>query len=147
MRIIIIGLLILIAIIAGGLFVLGQKSKSGVAPGLTEGRLTPCPDSPNCVTSEAGADESHAVAPLPADSWSGLGDIIGAMGGKIIVQNGTYIASEFTSSAMGFVDDVEFRLAEEGVHVRSASRVGRSDFGVNRKRVEEIRTRISQTSP
>ncbi|MEO1014313.1 MAG: DUF1499 domain-containing protein [Pseudomonadota bacterium] len=142
---ILIGLLIVIALIAGGLFYLAQQSKSGAAPGLaSDGRLTPCPSSPNCVTSEAGADEGHAIAALPADAWEKLPAAIEAAGGKIVRQEADYIAAEFKTKIMGFIDDVEFRRAEDVVHVRSASRVGESDFGENAKRVEALRAALAE---
>ncbi len=141
---ILIGLLFVVALIVGGLFYLAQQSKSGAAPGLAaDGRLTACPSSPNCVTSEAGADESHAIAALPADVWDRLPGAIGAAGGEIVRQETDYIAAEFSTKILGFVDDVEFRRAETEVHVRSASRVGESDFGENAKRVEALRAALA----
>ena len=66
------------------------------------------------------------------------------MGGAVTTQEEEYIAAEFTSASFGFVDDVEFRLAEEAVHVRSASRVGYSDRGVNADRVAELRKSLGK---
>jgi uncharacterized protein (DUF1499 family) len=64
---------------------------------------------------------------------------------KVIEATDNYLYVEFTSALMGFVDDVEFYIAPEGggIQVRSASRLGESDLGVNRKRVEEIRKRLN----
>lgn len=136
-------LLILAALIVaavGGLVFLAQQSKSGSAPGLTQGGLlAPCPSSPNCVASEEGAPESHAVAPLPLLSWERLPSLIAGQGGQVVVQTDDYLAATFTTPLLGFVDDVEFRKAEDAVHVRSASRVGHSDMGANRKRIEALR--------
>lgn len=141
----ILGLLVLVVLIAGaaGFFFLAQKSKSGTPPGLVEGKLAPCPTSPNCVSSEAGTDESHLVAPLPADSWERLPGAIEAAGGRIVELRDDYIAAAFATKLMGYVDDVEFRKTEEMAHVRSASRVGHSDMGANRKRVEALRAGLS----
>ena len=123
----------------GGLFALGQMSRSGPAPGIVDGRLTPCPEAPNCVSSEADTPPEQRVDPLPLGAWTGLPDAIAAMGGVVTRQDEAYLAAEFTSDIFGFVDDVEFRLAGDAVQVRSGSRVGYSDQGVNRARVTALR--------
>ena len=140
--------LVLIAVIAaaGGLFVLAQQSKSGAAAGLVNGALSPCPSSPNCVSSEAGTPESHAVAALPVSAWAGLPRLVEEQGGEIVAAQDAYFAATFRSSLFGFVDDVEFRLGEDAVHVRSASRVGHSDMGANAKRVEALRAALGASS-
>ena len=61
------------------------------------------------------------------------------MGAVVVSAQDKYIRSEFTSSLIGFVDDVEFYIEASGIQVRSASRLGHSDFGANRKRIESIR--------
>ena len=127
----------------GGLFFLGQKSQNGSPAGLIDGRLSACPDTPNCVSSEAGAQGDQKVDPLPVDIWAALPTAIDALGGSVDSQSANYIAATFTSGFFKFVDDVEFRLAEDAVHVRSASRVGRSDFGVNRERVDALRAKLA----
>ena len=144
---ILLGLVLIAAIAAaGGLFVLAQQSKSGAAPGLANGALSPCPSSPNCVSSEAGTPESHAVPALPLSAWAALPGVVKAEGGDIVVTDDAYIAATFRTSLFGFVDDVEFRLAEDAVHVRSASRVGHSDMGANAKRVEALRAALGGSS-
>lgn len=142
-KIIVLIVLVLLVLGAGRFFLLVQQSKSGTAPGLVDGVLSPCPASPNCVSSEAGTDESHAVAPLPLDVWEQLPGVIESEGGKIIVSRDSYIAAEFSTPVLGFVDDVEFRKAQDTVQVRSASRVGYSDLGANKKRVEALRAALS----
>ena len=129
--------------ISGAFFFLGQKSLNGAAPGLANGELAPCPASPNCVVSEAHADAKHRVDPLPLAAWEKIPDAVTAAGGEITVNEGIYIAATFTSKTFGFVDDVEFRKSETNVHVRSASRVGYGDAGVNRKRVEALRVALA----
>ncbi len=133
------------------MLVLSVLSRSGSAPGLIAGRLSPCPDRPNCVCSELTADAAASIEPLPlpstmdsADVMSLVGEIINAMGGKIKTAEQNYIASTFNSAVFGFVDDLELRIAsDEGViHIRSASRIGYSDAGVNKQRVERFRTRF-----
>ena len=118
--------------------------------GLLEGRLRPCPQKPNCVCSE-DKDSTGWVEPLtfhgsPARAWERLVAVIADMGGRIQQQDEQYIWATFTTRVFRFVDDVEFRMVpEEGiVHLRSASRVGHSDLGVNGRRVEELRSRFSQ---
>ncbi len=109
--------------------------------------LSPCPSSPNCVSSLETEDEKHRVEPL---TWSGdlshtksrLRQAIVAAGNATFVrETDTYWKVEFRSRFFRFVDDVEFWFDRETnvVHIRSASRVGYSDFGVNRKRIEKIR--------
>lgn len=120
-------------------FILGKTSQSGTSLGLIDGQLAPCPSTPNCVSSEDGTDAERSVAMLPAETWDDLPAQIEKMGGTVTKQDDEYIASEFQSSVFGFVDDVEFRKSEDGVHVRSASRAGYSDAGVNAARVEELR--------
>ena len=114
--------------------------------GVNSGLLQPCPDSPNCVSSQS-TDEEHKVDPLalessPPEAWAKLKEIILEMERtSIIEETNNYLYAEFKSARMGFVDDVEFYIDAENkvIHVRSASRVGYSDLGVNRKRIEAIR--------
>lgn len=131
-------------------------SFSGKRPtnlGIQDGKLAVCPASPNCVNSQTvSTDREHSIAPLqytstPAAAIATLKTVIEGMERtKIITEEENYLYAEFTSALMGFVDDVEFYLVpEEGViHVRSASRLGQSDLGVNRKRVEAIRTKFKE---
>jgi uncharacterized protein (DUF1499 family) len=144
MKIVIVGLLVLLVAGVASFFYMGYKSREGSAPGLVQGKLSPCPASPNCVSSEDGTPQDKLVDPLPADAWSRIPATVEAMGGRVTQQDGSYIAAEFRSSIFQFTDDVEFRRSADAVHVRSASRVGHSDMGVNRKRVEAVRTRLEE---
>lgn len=117
--------------------------------GVVEGVLRPCPTSPNCVCSEAHTtDGEHEIAPLsiagdPTEEMARLQQqLMSWRGATLIDSSATYLRYEFVTPLVRYVDDVEFRLdAGAGViHVRSASRVGHSDLGANRKRVEAIRT-------
>ena len=109
-------------------------------------RLAPCPQSPNCVSSLA-PDESHRVDPIrftgdPVAALAKLRAVIEAMPRtKITRIDGDSLHAEFTSWLLRFVDDVDAVVDPDAgvIHVRSSSRVGYSDLGVNRKRVEEIR--------
>ena len=140
------GIVVLVAIvvIVAGAVMLSLKSKSGAALGLVDGALAPCPSTPNCVSSEAGTPPSHLIDPLDVASWDKIPALIEQSGGKIMAQDDAYIAAEFTTPLMRFVDDVEFRKGEAAVHVRSASRVGKSDLGANAKRVDGFRTALQQ---
>ena len=111
--------------------------------------LAPCPSTPNCVSSQAD-DADHRVEPLrfegaPETALRRLERIIEALPRARVVSRGKdYMHAEFRSRVFGFVDDVEFLLAPADglIHVRSASRVGYSDLGVNRERVAELRRRF-----
>lgn len=142
MKYVLLGATLLIVMGVGGLFFLGQKSQSGAPVGLVEGRLAACPSSPNCVSSEANTPDDQRVDPLLDGVWAQLPAMIVDMGGTVTNRDATYVAAEFTSNTFEFVDDVEFRLTEDAVHVRSASRVGYSDRGVNRDRVASLREKL-----
>jgi len=122
-------------------------SKSGEAYGLVDGRLKQCPDSSNCVNSEFESDPAHYIEPLviaggdAAQFLPRLKTIIREMGGSIQVERADYLAATFTSSIFRFVDDLEIRIdaGQKMIHLRSASRVGRGDGGVNRKRLEQLK--------
>jgi len=138
-------IVLLLVLVVGGLFYIGQKSRSGKAPGLSGGQLAACPSSPNCVSSESGTPQEKRVAPLSRQAWPQIPAAVEAMGGTVTRQDSDYLAAEFRSKWFGFTDDVEFRRADDIVHVRSASRVGHSDMGVNRKRVEEFKDRLGNS--
>ena len=118
--------------------------------GVNDGHLSPCPTTPNCVVSE-NADEEHLVAPFtytgdPAAAIDQLADLIAAQPRTTIIeQTATYLYAEFASRLMGFVDDVEFYADPDAqvVQVRAAARLGESDLGVNRKRVETLRQQFN----
>lgn len=103
----------------------------------------PCPDKPNCINSEYAHDTEHYLPPLsyPAAAEKQIiplaKSIIQAMGGQIQTENSHFLSATFTSRVFRFVDDVELRQdsSSQQLHIRSASRTGYSDFGVNKKRV------------
>ena len=112
--------------------------------GVKEGNLSLCPGTPNCVNSQSSNPQSQ-VAPLPPVAISQLRQVIESMERANVVEaTENYLYAEFRSKLMGFVDDVEFYLDSDAnvLHVRSASRLGQSDLGVNRKRVEELRAKL-----
>ena len=116
--------------------------------------LDPCPPKPNCVSSRS-IEERKRVEPLrfvgPRDrAWRHLSDIVAAMPRvRVVVNEDRYLRAEFRSRLFKFVDDVEFRLdqARPLIEVRSAARTGYYDWGVNRRRVEEIRRRFNSIEP
>jgi uncharacterized protein (DUF1499 family) len=108
-------------------------------------RLAPCPDTPNCVSTYA-VDEIHAIAPMryvgSRDAAKArLLDIIEAMPRSMLVEKSEdYLRVEFRTRIFRFVDDVEFLIDDDDklIHYRAAARLGRSDLGVNRRRMERI---------
>lgn len=151
-------ILVILAILAGqlGMF-------KGVAPndlGVAEGRLKLPADTPNSVSSQADLYPNHPqhsyarIEPLPSvgDSKSTLERIkaiIESMpGSEVITYQEHYLYVQFTTRVMKFVDDAEFWFDPQSnvVQVRSASRLGKSDLGVNRKRIEWIRRQLKEIS-
>jgi len=119
--------------------------------GVKDGRLARCKRTPNCVSSQADpADAEHYVAPIrftgsAAEAMAAVRGAVASMERATVVrEEAGYLYAEYRSRLMRFVDDVEFAFDErEGlIHVRSASRLGRRDFGVNRARVERLRALI-----
>ena len=116
------------------------------ATGLNNGQLSPCPESPNCVVSQNG-DEDHSIAAIPytSDRATAKETLLKVLSvvprTEIVEQTNNYIHAESTSRIFKFVDDAEFYFPkdEKVIEVRSASRVGESDLGVNRRRIEQIR--------
>jgi len=113
--------------------------------GMRDGRLSPCPDSPNCVSSFE-SDETHSIAPMAASLDQVREVLLSLDEANIVNEQDNYLYAEFTSRIMGYVDDVEFLFdpASGVTHVRSASRLGHSDLGANRKRIENIRSAVSR---
>jgi uncharacterized protein (DUF1499 family) len=110
--------------------------------GARDGRLAPCKRTPNCVSSQADpADGEHYIAPLAfAGTIQELRRAIERLPRVTVIREAPdYLYAEFRTALMRYVDDVEFLKSGNLLHVRSASRLGRRDFGANRRRVEEIR--------
>ncbi|MCA3033941.1 MAG: DUF1499 domain-containing protein [Rhodocyclaceae bacterium] len=120
--------------------------------GYTNGKFKPMPRSPNAVSSTTAKDDKHYIEPLKFDgaaevAWTRLNEIVsGQKGATVVSTNAGYTYAEFKTPLMGYIDDVEFALdaGASVIHVRSASRLGESDLGLNRKRVEAIRTAFGQ---
>jgi uncharacterized protein (DUF1499 family) len=125
---------------------------SGIGLRIEDGQLAPCPKKPNCVSSQAAAgDKKHSIEALtysdePTKARERLDEAIAGMKrARVVKREADYWRAEFTSSLWRFVDDVEFLFDDNSrrIDIRSASRVGYGDFGVNRRRMEEIRRRFS----
>lgn len=115
--------------------------------GVNDGRLAPCKRSPNCVSSQADpADREHHIAPIPfRGSMGELRKAVESMERSTVISaERNYLYAEYRTKLLRYVDDLELYYDEAAglVHVRSASRLGRRDFGVNRKRVEALRSII-----
>ena len=134
------------AVATGALAVLAARSRATRPARPAAGPLAPCPGPPNCVSSLAPAGSRHSVAPLgfdgaPEPAWRRLRTIVAALpGARRVAEGPGYLHFEFRSPFFGFVDDVEFHLdlSNHRIDIRSASRVGWSDLGANRRRVAEI---------
>ena len=119
--------------------------------GLKNNLLLSCPKSPNCVLSQA-SDPKHQIHLIHYTSSVEIAKerlnqvILSMVDTRIITQNKVYWHVEFTTRWLRFIDDVEFYFPESEalIHLRSASRSGYWDLGVNRKRVEEIRLRFEE---
>jgi uncharacterized protein (DUF1499 family) len=114
-------------------------------------QLSPCPSSPNCVSTQA-QDEGHAITPFRyrksrAEAKEALKEVIRSLPRtKLVEEDESYLHYEFTSLLLRFVDDVEFLFDDEAktIHFRSASRTGYGDLGVNRARMEQVRALLAQ---
>ncbi|MBM9498987.1 DUF1499 domain-containing protein [Leptospira sp. 201903071] len=120
--------------------------------GAQNGKLGLCPQTPNCVSSVVPeTDSEHSIKPLSykgtlEEGKTKLKTAIGEISRtQIVKEESDYLYVEFTSLIWRFVDDVEFVFDPNSptIHVRSASRLGKSDLGVNRKRIETIREKLN----
>jgi len=116
-------------------------------------QLPPCVDSPNCVSTQASvADVRHYIEPFkikktPEEAWAAMKEVISSQDRMVIThESDTMLHAEATSLVFRFVDDINVILDAKNrlIHIRSASRVGHSDFGVNRKRIEAFRLQLQK---
>lgn len=120
--------------------------------GVENNRLKPCPDTPNCVASHPDTPENQKVPPIlytaeQSLAYDQMEALLSEREDVIVVtrEHAHYLRADFRTPLMGFIDDVEFYFQVPGViAVRSASRVGYSDLGANRRRIEEIRKIFSE---
>ncbi len=143
------------AICIGGLFFMSYSTQKPDGSGVTNGRLTACPDSMNCICSQVDVNDPHFIAPLPYIDGSGeqtreriVAAIRSLPRAQISEESRNYIQAQCTSLLFRFVDDLECYFDDDAklVHFRSASRVGKSDLGVNRKRVEQLKAAVQESS-
>jgi len=145
--------LALLAVAAGQLGLLAGKAPTDL--GLRDGKLKPPSRTPNSVSSQAALWPGEMTEYARIDALPARGDaaatmarlknvVEGMVGARVVEARPDYLYGQFTTRVMKFVDDAEFWFdpAAQVVQVRSASRVGRKDFGVNRARIEEIRSRL-----
>ena len=133
-------------------FIQSYLSKAYAAPGLIAEQLSKCPSTPNCICSEYSDDTEHFFEPIRIPTTNDteltvqLQNILKEMGASIISTSDSYIAATFTSVIFRFVDDFEIRIDNEKqlIHIRSASRTGKSDFGVNKKRADTFSSLIKE---
>ena len=119
--------------------------------GIKDGYLSPCPETPNCVVSQ-DADTSHAIAPIEyhtdlATARETLLKVLTVVPRtEVVEQSENYIRAQSKSRIFKFIADLEFYFPtdEQVIHVRSAARVGESDLGVNRRRLEQIRLAMDE---
>ncbi len=143
----VIGVLSIALAVVIALVALSVYSRRAPQLGLVDGRLRPCPDSPNCVCSDmvdASVEPLRVRGPGEA-AWLQFADVIAAAGGRVVAVTPEYLHATFETKYLRFIDDFEARLDEAAgvIHVRSASRVGRNDQGVNRERVDRLRARYA----
>lgn len=139
----------LVLVLGGFLLAWSGTAPAHLGPG--QERLAACPDRPNCVSSDAPQSDAHHIAPfhlaVPAErAWQALLATLSEQPRlRIRQQTDGYVHATAHSAFFGFIDDLECQLRPEAgiIAIRSASRVGHSDFGVNRKRVEAIRRQLS----
>ena len=146
-----IGLALVVVLVVGALAMMSLFSRKPSKLGAVDGRLSPCPASPNCVSTQA-TDEEHRMEPIMFTGTSDealqrVKDVVAQMPRtKIVTMEDNYFHAEFRSAIFRFVDDVEFMVDPEAqlIHFRSASRVGYSDMGVNRRRMEKIQAAFGE---
>ncbi|MBR7888645.1 DUF1499 domain-containing protein [Marinomonas sp. A79] len=145
-------LALLVVLVIGFFIYINVNNKLPEGLGVTDGLLKACPPSPNCVSTQAAPDDAeHYMEPiiyqgdakdvqLAIESY-----MLSKNNARIVTQSLGYVHFEVTSRLIGYVDDVEFYFpeADSVVHVRSASRVGYSDLGVNRARMVEIQALLA----
>jgi len=141
----------LIVLLAGAVGLAWWSQRVHPEAGLVHGRLRPPSGKRNCVCSEIGTPANAAIAPLmvrgePIAAWVRMRTAVVEAGGRIEQETDGYLWATFRSRVLHFVDDVELRLDRPAgvIHIRSASRVGSYDWGVNRRRVEALRARLAK---
>jgi len=153
-------LIVVLAVVLGAIAAGQAGLFQSTAPndlGVHDGRLKPPSNTDNSVTSQAALYPDHPqrayadIAPLPLRddgpaTLARIKTVVAAMdGAKIVRSEPDYLYAQYTTRLMKFVDDVEFWYDPKAqvIQVRSASRVGKGDMGVNRQRVEAVRAALA----
>ena len=143
-RVVLIGS-VLALVVLYGLVLVANYSSRPARIGVADGKLSPCPDSPNCVSTRSTQSEKWMppleMAGSTEQAIEKLKAVLGSMPGtRLVTQSENYLHFEVRSPLMRFVDDVEFLISpdQKRIDFRSASRMGYSDLGVNRDRMETI---------
>ncbi len=139
----------LILLIVGGLVMLGLLSRKQRAGGWVRERLAPCGGLPNCVSSRDQRQRFHVdslkVIGAPEEAFLRAAAAVRTLPHtRLVVEESDYLHAECSSLLFGLVDDLELLLDASGraIHVRSASRIGKSDLGANRRRVDRLRRQL-----
>jgi uncharacterized protein (DUF1499 family) len=148
-------ILVILVVVLGAAFLFRQTIVEQLSPrpenlGVSSGQLAPCPSTPNCVSTYA-TDDEHRMEPIPYtvptdEARQRIVTILENMERATVVENQpNYVHAETRSPTMGFIDDVEFYFDEENnvIQFRSAARLGQSDMGANRERMEDIRQQFT----
>ncbi|MBX2883647.1 MAG: DUF1499 domain-containing protein [Granulosicoccus sp.] len=140
-----ISLVVIVVLFFAARWGVSLKSSEGALTGIDNGNLRKCPDSPNCVSSQ-DISEGHQIDEFRLASTTTIADIASTLRTlpriNIEIQQDNYLHATIKTRLLGFTDDLELLAGDSPgqFHIRSASRLGVSDLGVNRKRVEHLRT-------
>lgn len=140
---------ILVIALSGLILVQVEEERAMTALGLKEGVLQPCPNRQNCHNSDDPQEKFQipAIADPEGKKWNRLVGVMAQLPRtELVAEEGTYRHFTQTSARMRFVDDIEFhyRPEREEIAVRSASRLGYRDFGVNMQRIEHVRALLGE---
>ena len=144
LKFVLLGIIILAVYFLGTLVYLSVKSRSIENYGLVDGKLSSCPDTPNCICTEDYENKNFEPLQIKLEnktvSWTNLKSAVLEAGGDIHVENNDYLWATFVTPIFRFVDDFEARIdtVQSCIHLRSASRVGDYDFDTNLKRVNHV---------
>jgi len=143
-------IIVVAALIIGLGFAAARKSTAISPPAFNDdGTLPPCSKTPNCVTSEVAPDHAAYIKPIEAQiTIDEMAAYLETMGGRVTTRSDTLIQAEFQTPLFKFTDDVmmNFDNRDGTFRIRSSSRIGKSDLGANRKRVEALRQLINSQS-
>lgn len=131
--------------ICGYFYYQGVVSAKMAAPALVDGKIPVCGPKPNCVCSLQEPTDEHYIQPIVVNN-PGIDQVVQSIkniGGDVTETAGGTIRATFTTGIFRFVDDFVVQVDDGVLHVRSSSRVGHSDLGANRKRVERLREALS----